>query len=407
MLDQFNRSDCAVHTIDTGGLTAGGSAGSFRVASSEFGVDRLDRGHDGLALMANQTGGEFYRNFNNLTDAMDDLLERTSVTYVVSIRPKNVALDGSYHPLKIRLKNVPKGAEISYRPGYTARRPYSELDPRERQLLTAERLMAGSPGGEISTNLLVAAFPGTGEEANVLTAIEVAGSALTSSASDNVVNATIYTYAFDEYGQIRDFISQAVVLDLYKVGYRLNAGFKLLSHLELPAGDYEIRSLVRNVRTGASGLSVASVSVPDFGEGEVALLPPFFIEPDDLWLIGDADRTEETQTPYPLMGGGKRMIPASQPRLVSGQPIPMLLIGYGLPANLEAEAHLIGDDGKIYRDVAIAVERRAPNRDEGERLMAKFEATGVGPGGYRLVVTLRGGDREVSSSVPVLFESYR
>ena len=31
--------------------------------------------------------------------------------------------------------------------------------------------MAGSPGGEISTHLFAAAFPGSGDKANVLTAI--------------------------------------------------------------------------------------------------------------------------------------------------------------------------------------------------------------------------------------------
>ena len=401
MLERFNRSDCAVHTVDTGGLAADGDTGASLAGDVQMGGSRLNRSHDGLAMMANETGGQFYRNLNNLNQAMDDLMERTSVTYVVSIRPKKVAMDGAYHPIKIRLKDVPNGVRISHRPGYTARRPYSELDPMQRQLLTAERLIAGLPGGDFSTNLLAAAFPGSGDKANVLTAIEVAGSGLTSSATDNIVNATIYVYAFDEQGQIRDFLSQAVVLDLYKVGYQLDTGFKLLGHLELPAGDYEIRSLVRNVRTGTSSLSVTKASVPAFAEGETALLPPFFIEPDGVWLVGDADRTEETQTPYPLMGAGMRMIPASEPRLVSGQPIPVLLVGYRLPADLEAGGRLIGDDGSIHENVTIVVGRRLSDRGEGERLLAEFLASDIGPGSYRLEVTLRGDGREISSSLPV------
>ena len=404
MLERFNRSDCVVHTIDVGGLVAGGDAAETRVGSTALGTQRLDRGHDGLALMANETGGEFYRNFNDLTEAMDDLLERTSVTYVLSIRPKQSEMDGSYHPIQVRLKNPPKGADISHRPGYYARRPYSELDPMERVLTTAESLVAGAAGGQIGTNLLAAAFPGYGSASNVLTAIEIDGASLTTGAADNMVPTEIYTYAFDGEGQIRDFFSQAVMLDLYKVGYRLERGFKLLSHLELPPGTYEIRSLVRNARTGASGLAVSKLKVPDYVEGEQALLPPFFIEPDDLWLVGMADRTRAEDVPYPLMGGGgKRMVPASRPQLVSGQRTPMLLVGYDLPEEVVAEGRLVGSDGSIYQDVDISVEERVDSRNEGDRLMTTLTAQGVKPGSYHLVVTLRGEGREVSSSVPVLF----
>jgi VWFA-related protein len=406
MLERFNRSDCAIHTVDTSGLAAGGNVAISSAATARASDSRPDRGHDGLFLIANQTGGEFYRNYNNLSSAMDDLLERTIVTYVVSIQPKNVPMDGAYHPLKVRLKNGPKGASLSHRPGYYARRPYSELDPMERQLVTAEQLIAGSPGGAISTNLLAAAFPGSGASANILTAIEIDGNSLTSSAPDNVVPAAIYTYAFDEQGRIVDFFSQAVVIDLYKVGYRLNTGFKLLSHLELPPGNYQIRSLVRNVRTGASGLAVSVLTVPDFVEGEMALLPPFFIEPDDLWLIGEAEQEETDEAPYPLMGGGKRMVPASRPRLVSGQSIPVLLVGYHLPAHIEAAGHLVGDNGTIYQDIVIAVDNRVEDRGDGERLVAKLIASGIKPGYYELVVTLRGEGREISSSLPVLFQAY-
>ena len=402
MLERFNRSDCAVHTVDVAGLVAGGDAATVQAAGQSFGGGKADRGHDGLALMSNQTGGEFYRNFNDLTEAMDELLDRTSVTYVLSVEPRDLVLDGSYHPLKIKLKGVEKGIDLSHRPGYYARRPYSELNALERQMVTAEQLVAGQPGGSIGTDLLAAAFPGSESSAYVLTAIEVDGRTLVAGHPDNMVPAEIYTYAFDERGQIRDFFSQAVALDLYKIGYRLDTGFKLLSHLELPPGRYEVRSLVRNARTGASGLAVRNVEVPAFAGGEPVLLPPFFIEPDDHWLVGRGER-DDGLARYPLMGTDKPMVPASHPRLVSDQQIPVLLVGHDLPASLEAEGRLIGPDGKVHESVAIDIERRAGDRGDGERLLAKLLASNVKPGEYQLIVTVRGDGREATSSVPVSF----
>ena len=400
MLEQFNRSDAAVHTVDVGGLAAGGEAAVLRAGGEDFGGSgQLDRGHDGLALMARQTGGEFYRNFNDLGDAMDDLLDRTSVTYVISVDAARTRFDGEYHPIQVRLKGVPKGAKVTHRPGYYARRAYSTLDPTERQMATAEQVVAGRPGGPVATRTLAAAFRGQDRDNYVLTAIEIDGPALVGDQRTSLLPAEVYTYAFDDQGRIRDYFSQAVELDLDKVGSRLGAGFKLLSHLELPPGRYELRSLVRNVRTGASGLSVTPLRVPDFTDPTV--LPPFFIEPENYWLIGTEERQEQDLAHYPLQVGDERLVPASRPRLVSGVEIPFLLVGYELPSELEAEGHLIGSDGTVHDDVMIEIDRRRPDQGDGERLTALFTAGDVQPGEYRLVVTLRGDGQETSSSVPV------
>jgi len=209
MLESFRRSDCAVHTVDTGGLRAAGNTGIANAQRSN-----LSRGHDGLFMIASQTGGQFYRNANDLGEHMDDLLDRTSVTYVLTIQPKGEQMDGEYHPLKVRLKNAPKGASISHRPGYFARRAYRELKPAERQISTAEMLLDGAEGGLIHTDVLAVAFATADERAYVLTAIEIDGYSLMSGQGSNIVPAEIYTYAFDSEGRVRDFFTQAINIDL-------------------------------------------------------------------------------------------------------------------------------------------------------------------------------------------------
>ena len=94
----------------------------------------------GFVARVDPTTGEWryhsvgYRNANDLGEAMDDLLDRTSVTYVLTIQPKGDQMDGEYHPLKVKLKNGPKGASISHRPGYLASRGYRDLGATERQM---------------------------------------------------------------------------------------------------------------------------------------------------------------------------------------------------------------------------------------------------------------------------------
>ena len=51
-------------------------------------------------------GGELYDNFNNLGEAMGQMLDRTSVTYLLAFQPKNLKFDGKYRKLKIKLKGT-------------------------------------------------------------------------------------------------------------------------------------------------------------------------------------------------------------------------------------------------------------------------------------------------------------
>lgn len=403
MLESFRRSDCAVHPVDVAGLRTGGDVDSTKLEPARS--DALDRTQDGLFVMANQTGGTFYRNMNNLSDAMADLLERTSVTYVVSIEPLQEELDGSYHPLQVRLKNAPKGAQISHRPGYFAERPYHELDPTERQLKTADLIIGGRPGGSIALSVLAAPFAAD-EESYVLTAIEIGGESLLRGLQTNGITAEIYAYAFDANGRVNDFLSQIVSIDLLKIGYQLGAGLKLISHLRLPPGDYELRTLVRNVQTGATGLDVSPLSVPGFDDLSPALLPPLFIESADRWLVGEGKRLGLDDLPYPLTRGDQRLIPASRPLIPIGQPVPLLLVGYELPATLMARGELRPlDRAGLAHDCQLELDQRYPPSLSGvERLTAKLQTGDLPTGNYELVVTLSdpAGTDLATNSIPVI-----
>jgi VWFA-related protein len=403
MLENFRRSDSAVHTVDTGGLRAAGATGVANAGAN------LGRGHDGLFMIANETGGQFYRNANDLGEAMDDLLDRTSVTYVLTIQPKADHMDGEYHELKVRLKNGPKGASISHRPGYLASSTYSDLGDAERQISTAEMLVSGTDGGRIGTNVLAAAFGTLDERAYVMTAIEIDGGSLMSGQGSNVVPAEIYTYAFDSEGRVHDFFTQAIDLDLYKVGYRMQSGFKLMSYLRLVPGEYRLRTLIRNAETGATGLATTLIEVPDFHDGSPNLRPPFFIEAADRWLVGEGKRQTEDNLAYPLEAGGDRLIPASKPVLPVGQEIPVLLVGHRLPETLEAHASFrpLGAQGSTH-EAEVTLGSRRKDLTGVERIMARLRSSKMPAGDYELLMTLSsGGGEEITSTIPVtIIESW-
>ncbi len=98
------RAGWTVQSINSGGLLALG-------------------GRDTLFFLAHETGGESYENFNDVGTALDHMLHRTSVTYLLSFQVADLEADGSFHRLKVRLAKPLAGARILHRPGYYAPEP--------------------------------------------------------------------------------------------------------------------------------------------------------------------------------------------------------------------------------------------------------------------------------------------
>ncbi|MFP5284316.1 MAG: VWA domain-containing protein, partial [Thermoanaerobaculia bacterium] len=276
MLEEFRRADCVIPTVDIGGLRERGGAEEQWVG-----------GRDSLFLIADGTGGELYENFNDLSAAMGQMLKRTSVTYLLAFQPENLPRDGSYHRLRVEVRNAAKGTRVVHRPGYYAPRPFGERSAAERMLQTAQQVIGGQENGAIPASVLAAPFHTGSPEAYVPVLVEVDGPALLAGhPAGKPLPAEIYVYAMDQDGKVVDYVTQSLGLDLGKVEPALRkSGLKFFGHLDLPPGDYSVRVLVRNGATGVMGLRVATVQVPAFAAADPVLLPAFFPEPAGKWLI--------------------------------------------------------------------------------------------------------------------------
>ncbi|MFP5287758.1 MAG: VWA domain-containing protein, partial [Thermoanaerobaculia bacterium] len=381
MLEEFRRADCVIQAVDVAGLRAG-----------VVGHAQFAGGKDSLFLMAKETGGELFENTNDLDVAVSKVLERTSVTYVLAFQPE-VPRDGKYHRLRVELKDGPKGARLVHRPGYYAPQSYDKRSPLERAFVAGQALVAAEEMKQVRTSVLAAPFPVQDGPWYVPVVIEVDGPSLTAGMDKGVAPTDIYAYAFDSEGRVRDFFSQTVGLDLAKVGPALaQGGLKFFGHLDLPPGEWSVRVLVRNGATGAMGLQVATVHVPELSQAGAVLLPAFFPEPAGKWLIvREAPREGDREVPYPFMLGTQPYVPASMPVLAAGQGTSVSLVGYRLkPGALKAEAKVLTADGREAGTGTLdAFERLDPAPDGSDRMVATFAPpAGLKPGEYMLMVTV-------------------
>jgi VWFA-related protein len=392
MLEEFRRSDCVIQAVDIGGLRGTGGDAPQRAS-----------GRDSLFQMARSTGGELYENFNDLSTAMGQMLQRTGVTYVLAIQPEKLKSDGAYRRLKVELKGpAAKGARVVHRPGYYAPKPYTAQSPLEKLLQTANQLTSGEESGTVAASVLAAPFRVSGDKAYVPVVIEIDGPSFLGNTTGTTLPAEIYIYALDDTGAVHDFVTQTFGLDLAKAAPALRqSGLKFFGDVDLLPGKYSLRVLVRNGITGATSLRVVPLEVPAFAKGDPALLPPFFPEPTGRWLIARENQEPgQPQKPYPFMQKDQPYIPASKPVLAPNQEAAVSLVAYNLGAgDLKADAKVMTLDGKDVGAGQLKVLSREGGGAAGpDRLAATFRPPSLQPGEYVLQVTVSNAEGKTETS---------
>jgi VWFA-related protein len=384
MLQEFRRADCVIQAVDIGGLRSAAGGGG------DLGVERKG-GRDSLFQMARDTGGDLYENFNDLSAAMGKMLERTGVTYVLTIQPQ-AAPDGMYHPLRVELKGAPRGARVVSRPGWFAPRPFAQRSRYEKMLATAGGVLVGEEGGAVRASMIAAPMPSAEEgQADVPLVVEVEGAGLLQGQQGADLPTEIYVYAMDAKGSVRDYIAQTLVLDLGKVEATLRqGGLKFYGHLELPPGSYKARVLVRNGRTGEYGLKVVPIEVPEMTQAGPVLLTPFFPEPQGQWLLTrEAPRADRRDVPLPFRLGDQPFLPAAMPTLDEGGEARFSMLGYNLQeGDLEVRSEVQTADGHPAGAADLTLTGRAAEPAGAERLELTFRPAALKPGEYLLKVTV-------------------
>lgn len=382
VLEEFRRADTAIQAVDIGGLRADADASKPTAA-----------GQDALFFMANETGGELLKNANNLRPELDKVLKRSSVTYLLTFERPDVRPDGAYHRLRVKVR-LPAGGRVNHRAGYYAPRPFRELSPLERNLLASDSIASAVPRRDVEVRALVVPFRAAPGRAYVPVIAEIDGASLLAGQQGEHLSVEIYGYVSDGRGEMRDFFTQMVSFELGKARATIErSGIKYYGHLDLAAGDYLVRVLVRNGETGRTGVETVRLKVPDFS-GPV-LLQPFFFEPPGRWLMVRESSGQPAQKTvvYPFTLNGDPYVPAARPEFGGGAVTRLCLVAYNLgEAKPALDAQVLDGEGRPVAGGAVALlERTATGIAGYDQLLASFDAKGLAPGAYTLQVGLTDG----------------
>lgn len=291
LTDQANRASVVIYTMDARGLVAANLSAADNYYPTP-GANPLDspilergrdviRGQEGLAYLAEQTGGIFIRNTNDLVGGMERILDDQKGFYLIGFRPSEDVfepLQGKTRFNKFEVKLKRSGLNIRTRAGFygfvEARRPPAPRT-RNEQLLAA--LTSPLTSGELTLRL-TSLFSSPAEKTTVVDSlmhIDASQLRLTDEA-DGWKKAVIDVAAviFGENGQVVDEFNRTETVRARDEALRLMLSEGLVYMMKVPIkkpGAYQLRVAVRDSQTDKVGSASQFIEVPDLKRERLAL----------------------------------------------------------------------------------------------------------------------------------------
>jgi VWFA-related protein len=247
------------------GHTGGGAPGPARqIADRE---EATESGHI-LAELAYGTGGTVH-NDNDFEEGLKELAARPEFLYVLGFSPDNLKNDGSYHGLKVKLKDGAK-FDIEARRGYWA--PSHNVGPAEAaKEELKETMFSRDEIADIPLDVHADLFKPNGAasevnktEINVVARLEAKGLRFRKTDERNNDTLTVVTGLFDQNGNYISGIERVVELRLRDKSLEVleNSGISVAQSFSVSPGRYIVRVVVKDAEGGTTAARNTGIEVP-------------------------------------------------------------------------------------------------------------------------------------------------
>jgi VWFA-related protein len=205
---------------------------------------------DTLAELADGTGGTFFHNSNDLVQGFAHVGAAPEFVYILGFSPQNLKLDGSYHTLKVTLKNV-KDVSSQARRGYFA--PRHEIDPAEQaKQEIREAVFSREEMSDIPLDVQTQFFKSGDATAKlaVLAKVDIKSLHYQKADGRNSDTLLVVSGVFDRNGNLISAIQKRVDMHLLDetLEKRVASGITLRTNFDVTPGSYVIRVVIRDER---------------------------------------------------------------------------------------------------------------------------------------------------------------
>jgi VWFA-related protein len=276
VVDHALRAGVVINALDAKGLFVkapgrpfGESATFMKIPVSTFIFEstsagsRLEELAAPMATFAASTGGLFFHNNNDLDLAFRQVGLEPEVTYHLGFAPEDMAADGKYHKLKVRL--VSKNPDIiQARPGYFAPAHNSGPEKKAPGNDARTKLDSAVRSEEILTGFQAAVVVKPGPPVSVMANVDVAGLKFPERDGRHLQHLTFVAALLDAQGNIAAAKEGAMDLALTSETLARMAltGLNANLTLEAPPGAYRLREVIQEAVSGRITTTLQTVQVP-------------------------------------------------------------------------------------------------------------------------------------------------
>jgi VWFA-related protein len=273
VLDKAIRANVTVNTIDMRGLftIAGMSDASQRGyftsspgALMQAAISEASADDDVLAELADGTGGTFFHNDNGLKEGLNLLAARPEYIYVLGFSPQDLKYDGTYHELKVKLRNS-RGMTLQVRKGYWAPKHATDADEEASDEIR-EAVFSREEIHDIPVEVQTEFFKSSEEKAELTVTGRLDASALRFKQANDRNNDTVTVVAglFDSNGNYVSGIRRVMELhlkDQTMAGVQ-TSGIRIKETFNVAPGRYIVRMVVWDGEGKTMAAHNAGVEIP-------------------------------------------------------------------------------------------------------------------------------------------------
>lgn len=321
-----------------------------------------------LEKLTEETGGVLFTDNNDLVAGLGQISNTQSYYYVLSYASPDQKANGKYH--KIRVEVDRPAVELGYRRGYFAPRKTLSLEDRKNEDI---QLALAAPGNfdQIPLHLDYRSSPAQDDRhrLSVFTNVRIDGVPFRQEGDRrrNLLHLVLMVY--DQDGKRVEGSQKTIELNLSESSYRtmLQRGFTTRTEWEVPAGEYNVKAVVRESHRTRMGSLDETVTLP-IPQSD----PAAPVSPPDLGVAA-ADRpslpedpvSSETEEPIPADEDQGPSLPAggleSSHLVLTQQLTPLADLSAELQAGLlQSGEALIFGDVQIHPPLDDRIDRQYP-----------------------------------------------
>ncbi|HET9741658.1 MAG TPA: VWA domain-containing protein [Terriglobales bacterium] len=241
-----------LYTVAPGGLNIDSPVNTTNASvmglKSQYASASASVDADVLAELASATGGSFFHNSNDFDAGFRKLAAPPEYSYLLGFSPQNLKADGSFHTLKVRLKQ-PQKLALQARKGYFAPKKDEQLADQAKQDIE-DALFSQEELHDLPVDLHTQFFMASDTDAKVavLCHVDVKHIRFKKLDGRNHNDLTIVSALFDRNGNYLQGSEKVIEMRLKDetLERKLGSGITLKSDFDVKPGSYLVRLVVRD-----------------------------------------------------------------------------------------------------------------------------------------------------------------